>query len=462
LAAAGAAVASCVAPRAGAVTRPNILFLLADDMRWDSLGCMGNPVVQTPALDALAARGTRFTNAFATTAICMASRASILTGLYTTTHGVEEFTTPLPPARWAHTYPALLRQAGYHTGFVGKVGLGGELPTNQFDAFDGFDGQGQYLVDTPAGQRHLTPMMADSACRMIAGAPDDRPFCISVSFKAPHQQDGDPRQYVYDPELKDLYADVAIPVPETTDQAFFDALPEFLRTSEGRVRWGNRFSSPGQYQEMVKAYYRLITGIDQAVAQMLKTLEERGQLDNTVIVFTSDHGSFLGERGMADKWLMHEPSIRIPLLIVDPSSAGGAQIPAMALTNDLAPTLLELAGITPPPFMQGRSLVPWLRGKTPAWRAEFFYEHHFGNAGKPVFIPASEGVRTETWKYIRYVEREPLYEELYNLADDPHEKNNLALLPEPIPELEHFRQRWQTWRSAILPMAEPVPWSDPA
>ncbi|MBI2433806.1 MAG: sulfatase [Candidatus Hydrogenedentes bacterium] len=441
---------------AATTTRPNLVVLLTDDHRWDAMGCAGNEIVQTPNMDRLAAEGVRFTNCFATTAICMASRASILTGMYVTTHGIEDFARPFSPELFALTHPAQLRAAGYYTGFVGKWGVGNVMPAEAFDYWDGFPGQGKYFQEVNGQTRHLESLLGESACRAIAGAPGDKPFCLSVSFKAPHVQDEDPRQYLYDPELEPLYQDVEIPAPMTADPKYFAALPKFVQESEGRRRWEKRFATPEMYQRSVKGYYRLVTGADRAIGRILEALETKGVLENTVIVFSSDNGIMNGEHGLAGKWLMYEESIRLPLIVRDPrmdADKRGKTVEAMALNIDLSPTLLELAGVPKPDGVQGKSLMPLVRGETPEWRTEFFYEHHFGSKNRAVPIPAVEGVRTEDWKYARYIDEEPLYEELYHVRSDTKEQVNLAGSPEHGAELKEMREKWRIWRDQVRPLA---------
>lgn len=431
--------------------RPNILFLLADDLRHDLVGFMGHDIVETPALDALAEEGTVFEQAFVTTSICAISRASILAGQYAARHGIDDFGKTFSDEAFAQTYPALLREAGYYTGFIGKWGVGNVMPEDQFDYWKGFPGQGHFYVETEEGMQHLESVMADQALAFLDEAPDEKPWCLSVSFKAPHVQDQDPKQYLYDPALEDLYADVTIPEPHLGDPEYFAQWPEFIQNSENRVRWEKRFSTPEKYQASVKGYYRLVTGIDRAVARMVKALEAAGMRDNTIIVFTSDHGIFNGERGLAGKWLMHEESIRIPLLIVDPrlpESFHGERRPDMVLNIDMAPTILAWAGIDAPEAMQGLNLTPILRGAKMILREDLFYEHHFGN-DRPAPIPANEGVRTTEWKYIRYLEREPLVEELYHLVEDPGETRNLARDPEYQARLEEMQARWQAFQERV-------------
>ncbi len=420
---------------------PNIIFLLTDDQRWDAAGFMGNAIVQTPHLDSLAAEGTVFENAYVTTAICAISRASILTGQYASRHKVLDFGTSLSDSVFQQTYPARLQQAGYYTGFVGKYGIGtldSITARQRFDQWYGFNGQGKYEhTDADGNYRHLTTIMGDQSLAFLGGVPDDRPFCLSVSFKAPHVQDTDPRQFVYDTAYTKLYADVTIPVPETADPRYFNQLPEYLQTSEARHRWQARFATPDTYQESVKGYYRLITGVDDAVGRIKDALRRLGRTDNTIIVLMGDNGFYLGEHGLAGKWYGHEESIRVPLLYYDPRRPNAQRRDEIALNIDLAPTLLEVAGVGVPPEMQGRSLLPLIQGDSaPDWREDFYYEHAFdvqtlldeGKADPEQLwpIPRSEGVVSLDWKYLRYYDYPLPNEELYDLRDDPHETTNLA------------------------------------
>jgi len=421
---------------ATAVKRPNIIFLLTDDHRWDAIGCAGNPIIQTPNIDALAANGIRFTNAFVTTSICASSRASIFSSQWTRRHGIKNFSTSFSQEALAQTYPMLLRQGGYRTGFVGKygVGRGPDMPADKFDLWHGCPGQCDPYErkDENGNYKHLTQIMSEQAVEFLHGCSKYQPFCLSVSFKAPHAQDADPRQFVYDRAHKNLYKDVTIPVPETADPCYFEVLPKFLQTSESRRRWQKRFATPQMYQESVKSYYRLITGVDFVIGKIRQELKHLNFTDNTVIIFSADNGFYLGEHGLADKWFPHEESIRVPLIVFDPrtknrklkienrKSYKGVTLEQMALNVDIAPTILELAGLNVPQQMQGRSLLPLLRGKKPKWRTEFFYEHPFEHKT----IAKSEALRTRRWKYARYIDYD--YEELYDLKNDPHETTNLA------------------------------------
>jgi arylsulfatase A-like enzyme len=441
---------------------PNLLFLLADDQRWDTLGCMGNRIIRTPHVDRLAAAGVTFTNHFVTTSICMTSRASIFTGQYARTHTINDFSQPFSTEQYARIYPVLLRQAGYRTGFIGKWGVGNQMPRERFDFFAGFPGQGKYFQERDGRTVHLTGIMRDQGLEFLSGCSREQPFCLSISFKAPHVQDEDPRQFLYEPEYEQLYQDTRIPAPETADPRYFEALPEAVRKSEGRRRWDIRFSNPELYQRSVKGYYRLITGIDAVVGRLVAELKSRGLDRNTVIVYTGDNGFYLGEHGLAGKWLMHEESLRVPLVVYDPrlpAAARGKRRSEMTLNIDLAPTLLRLAGVPVPPVMQGRDLLPLVRGERTSWRGEWFYEHMFTARGR---IPPSEGIRTSRWKYGRYLDIEPRFEELYDLERDPRETRNLAREESSRPRLEKMRARREAWLRHFEALGPKDAWREPA
>ncbi len=377
-------------------------------------------------MDALAANGVRFTNAFVTTSICASSRASIFTGQWTRRHGIIDFITHFSEEALAQTYPMLLSQAGYRIGFIGKYGVGTkkDLPIDKYDYWKGFAGQGRYEhKDENGNYKHLTRIMGEQAIEFLNGCSQDRPFCLSISFKAPHVQDKDPRQFIYDRAYENLYSEVTITTPETANSFYFDALPEFLRTSEARRRWSIRFPDPKKFQESVKSYYRLITGVDVVIGKIRDRLKQLNYDNNTVIILTGDNGFYLGEYGLAGKWFPHELSIRVPFLVYDPRAPRklrGLVLDQMALNVDIAPTILELANLSVPQQMQGRSLMPLLKGKKPKWRTEFFYEHPFEHKT----IARSEALRTQRFKYARYIDYN--YEELYDLKNDPAESINLA------------------------------------
>ncbi|MDT8301449.1 MAG: sulfatase [Sedimentisphaerales bacterium] len=412
--------------RTNSKRQPNIIMLVTDDHRADAIGCAGNPIIHTPNMDDLAANGVRFTNAFVTTSICCSSRASIFTGQWTRRHGIINFNTHFSEEALAETYPMLLSQAGYQIGFIGKYGVGPkkDLPIDKYDYWKGFPGQGKYEnKDENGNYKHLTQIMGEQATEFLQNCSQDRPFCLSVSFKAPHVQDSDPRQFIYDRAYSDLYKDDIIPTPETAHPRYFDALPEFLRNSEARRRWDIRFPNNEKFQESVRSYYRLITGVDVVIGKIRDRLKQLGLDDNTVIILLGDNGFYLGDYGLAGKWFPHELSIRVPLLVYDPradSKHRGLTLDQMALNVDIAPTIMELAHLKAPQQMQGRSLVPLLKGRKPRWRTEFFYEHPFVHKT----IAKSEALRTKRYKYARYIDYD--YEELFDLQNDPAETINLA------------------------------------
>jgi len=405
---------------AAAEQRPNLLLLVTDDQPFDALSCAGHSILRTPHMDALARSGVRFTHAFATTPICAASRASLFTGRYERAHGYTFTQPPLSDQTVRETYPSILRRAGYRVGFVGKLGvsIGGAGREEMFDEFTA--GTYPYLPQVPTGQgeRHLTELNTERFLihEIVHGAEDDNPD-----------------QYVWPASCDALYEEDTIPPPRTADPAFFEALPEFLRTGLNRERWHWRFDTPEKRQRMVKGYYRMLSGVDEGIGRLLATLDELGLQENTVILFIGDNGYFLGERGYAGKWTMHERSTRVPLIVCDPrlqEDADGRVLDAFALNIDIAPTLLDLAGVELPSGMQGRSLRPLLEGTGTTWREEVFTEHLW----KFDRIPRTEALRTRDWKYIRYLDH-PEYEELYDLVNDPDEEHNLAR------EEQHAEQR---------------------
>ena len=439
----------------GAAERPNVLFLLVDDWRWDAVGCMGNKIVKTPHIDGLAKDGVLFKNAFVTTSICSVSRASILTGQWERRHGIVDFATGLTPEQWTETYPGLMRKAGYRTGFVGKYGVGNPQVTAakaaDFDYWKGQPGQGTkfFIEPNDPTRKHATARYGDQALEFIEGVKVGQPFCLSVSFSAVHARDGQPREYEPDPRDEELYKDVEIPMSPLATEEAFAKVPEFVKTSEGRRRWEWRFSEPAKAQGILKDYYRLITGVDRELGRIREALQAKGLAENTVIIITGDNGYALGDRGMADKWFMWEEDIRVACVVFDPRLAKeqrGKQVEAITLNVDLAPTMLEMAGIAMPQKVQGRSLVSILKGEKPTdWRTEFFYEHH----SVPKKIPQVEGVRTERWKYIRWIASEPLVEELYDLEKDPLEQTNLVAAKEHQVKLDELRGKWKNYEEKL-------------
>ncbi len=429
---------------------PNLLLFVTDDQRADALGAAGNGILQTPHLDALAQDGVLFENNFCTTPLCMSSRASIYTGLYASHHGIISGGQNLEPSLVQKTYINVLRNAGYRIGFLGKLHLGNVDDIKALcDYWWGWYDPDYFLYKSEDGLQefHLTAHLADRAIEFIE-MDDPRPFCLTVNFKAPHvgRDAGNPFQP--DPRLASLYQDADIPLPPTATPAHYEALPSFVRNSEMRRRWSNRFDTPENYERTVKDYYRLVAGVDAGVGRIMRSLRLSGMAQDTVIMYTSDNGYFLGEKGLSDKHLIYEEAIRTPLLIWDPrlpESCRGRRESRMSLNIDLAPTLLDLAG-APAPQMDGQSLVPLLRNESPPWRDDWFFEHYYDAPG----FPDCQGVRSGQWAYVRYIEESPVYEELFDLKSDPSENINRASEPSASPALEAMRARYQYYANTVI------------
>ncbi|MFC1726300.1 sulfatase, partial [candidate division KSB1 bacterium] len=410
-----------------AASRPNILFLLVDDQRNDTLGCAGHSIIKTPVVDSLAADGVRFSNAFVTTSICAASRASIFTGLHERTHGYTFGTPPIRKVHASKSYPALLREAGYRTGFIGKYGVKteGEPESNMFDFFKPHGGYPYFKKQPDGSLRHETEVTGDRAIEFLKSNPQGQPFCLSVSFNAVHAADDDKENHYPWPKAVDgMYDNVKIPAPRLSDPAIFENQPEFLKKSMNRIRYFWRWDTPEKYQKNMKAYFRMISGVDRVIGRIQKELEKLHLADNTVIIYMADNGYYMGDRGFAGKWSHYEQSLRIPLIVYDPrlpKTERGTVNDKMALNIDVPATMLNLAGVEIPKHYQGSNLTTLLQGKSiPGWRQDFFCEHLMDNPD----IPKWEGVRGNRYVYARYFEQEPAYEFLHDLKTDPDQLAN--------------------------------------
>ncbi|REJ66592.1 MAG: DUF4976 domain-containing protein [Planctomycetota bacterium] len=424
-------------------TLPNIVFFLSDDHRSDMLGCAGHEIVKTPHIDRLAAEGVRFENAFVTTSICAASRATILTGLWERTHRFT-FGTPPLAERWIDdSYPVRLRAAGYRTGFVGKFGMNvSRHDWKRLWDWSAAQNRTPYLKKQPDGSlRHLTDLNGDRAIEFLNTCRAEEPFCLSVSFSAAHAEDGDRENHFPWPSSEEgLYEDVVIPPPRVRTD-FWKELPGFFHKSMNRNRYFWRWDTPEKYQRNAKAYYRMITGLDRNVGRVLAELERRGWLDNTIVIFTGDNGYYKGSRGFAGKWTHYEESLRVPLVVFDPrlpKAKRGQVVESLALNVDLAPTMLAAANVEVPASHQGRDLGPLVRGESADdWRDDFFCEHLFDYAT----VLKWEGVRGQRYVYARYFEHLPEGEFLHDLEADPLELTNLVGSAEHSEVLERMRAR---------------------
>ena len=443
-----------LAGRATAVDKPNIIFFLADDQRNDVLGCAGNTTVKSPTLDQLAAQGVRFENAFCEVPICAASRSTLFSGLSQRTHGYN-FGEPAVPSKYVATsYPKMLKDAGYRIGFAGKYGMKFEGPRlkGEFDFFEGIDRK-PYLKKMEDGtMRHETDLCADAAIEFIKSNPDNKPFCMSVSFNATHAEDGDrrPGYHFQWPDSADgLYEDAEIPEPKLADDKYYKAMPPFLKDKDGllRKRYFWRWDTPEKYQTNMRAYYRMITGIDNAIARVLKELKAKGLDQNTIIVYSADNGYMMGDRGTAGKWNHYEQSLRIPLIVYDPrlpKEQRGRVVKELVNNVDLPATFVDLGGVEIPEVYQGRSIMPLVEGKAqPDWRKDIFTEH------KHKIFNNWYAVRSERYKYAVYYEEDGgPYECLYDLQKDPTELTNMAENPEYASILSKMKVRMDSYLSA--------------
>ena len=427
----------------------NIVVLVIDDTRWDSIGAAGNRVVRTPRLDALASEGIRFTEARVATSICMTSRASILTGQYMSRHGIDRFGKPLAPEAFARTYPGVLRGAGYWTGYVGKYDVGPPRPAD-FDFLRPYHGR-HWIAGADGERVHVTEKNARDALDFLRTRPRQKPFLLSVGFFAPHAEDSAKAQYLPQDWSAKYYEGVKVPSSPLGGGAHVKALPPFLSkdSNEGRIRFNWRFDTPERYQEYMIRYYRLITEVDAAVGRLVDELKAQGVYENTLIAFIGDNGYFHGDRGLADKWYPYEQALRVPLILRDPRLPAGRRGETrdqLALNIDVAPTVIAAAGIAVSEVVQGKDLGPLYLARTPpAWRDEFFYEHPTITSRDR--IPSSHGVVRRDWKYVYWPEFE--FEQLFDLKADPDERRNLATDPTHAGQLTTMRQKLGEWRQRV-------------
>ena len=452
-------------PEATAEKQPNIVFLMTDDQRWDMFGCYGRTDVETPNIDQLAAKGVTFDNAYYAVAICMPSRVTMFTGRYFSDHR-SGFTFPfnrtLPKEEFAESYPALLKQAGYRTGFVGKFGIRLEdmdkTVARDFDYFvvgnnvhfpkDDPELKRIYRKDRPKNERTLKK--GDAMIRFLETQPEDQPFCLSISFDAVKN---DKNQDMYTPHVERFKGREML-VPENWVEGKNARLPKVLDYCRGTYLHEARTATPQQYQDLARRFAVQGYTVDVQVGRLMEKLEEMGVLENTVVIYTSDNGRFHGSQGLYDKAILYDEAMKEPLIVFDgrdSQSQGGRREDAMVSSVDVAPTILSMAGLKAPPVMKGRDLSGLLHGTQDMnqWRDSVLIENFFlqklhSARVKPVSEISTinnkivaenqsyrtQGVRTKRYKYFKYYEHSPVIEELYDLESDPHEQNNLAFDPE--------------------------------
>lgn len=404
-------------------SRPNIVFILVDDIRFDAFSCMGNPVAKTPNIDRIANEGALFKNFFVSIPLCSPSRGSFLTGQYAHRHGIIDNADHSELSHKLVTFPKLLHDAGYETAFVGKWHMGSDDTARPgMDHWLSFKGQGVYTdpVLNIDGERkqvpgYITDILNSNAVAFI-NKPHDKPFLLYLGHKATHGPFTPPERY------KNLYADAEIPFPKSIHDDNHDK-PVLLATEPMRPKAKQKGPGWQGPQAGAKAQLRCLAAIDDGVRDILAALEKTGQLDNTMIVFTSDNGYFWGEHGLADKRWAYEESIRDPLFIRYPKLIKpGTKYDQMVMNIDIAPTFLQLGGASIPKDVQGMSLLPLLKDKTAKWRKSALFEY-FVDPPYPRF-PAWKAARTSDWVYIRYENRKDM-DELFDLKKDPLQMHNL-------------------------------------
>ncbi len=433
--------------------RPNVVFILTDDQRWDALSLNPQSVIKTPNIDRLGKEGVYFRNCFCTTSLCSPSRASILSGLYAHSHGVTDNFTEYPND--LPSFPKALHAAGYTTAYIGKYHMGEEndSPRPGFDYFVTHKGQGKYF-DTEfnmGGERkvlkgYYTHVVTELAEKWIRGAAaGEKPFLLMLGHKAPHSF------YYPEPKYEHAFDDVKIDYPATAFQ-LQDKPKWFLaRLDTWHGIYGPLFDYRKQFPDrrpeavkdfaaMTRAYWGTILSVDDSVGRLYALLKELGELDNTLFIFTGDNGLLNGEHGMVDKRTMHEPSIRTPLVVRLPSTlvrsaSEGAPsvIDQQVLTIDFAPSILDICGASPLVKTHGRSWKKLAAGDATGWRKSWYYEYNYEKQFP--YTPNVRGVRTDRYKYIRYPHGDGggpdrHMAELYDVQADPNEATNLIDKPE--------------------------------
>lgn len=485
-------------PEAATTQPPNIIFLLTDDQRADTLSIAGHQDVQTPNIDQLARNGVRYTNAFTVQPICAPSRFAFLSGQYERTSGLG-FNSPyqVSERQWQQTYPALLREAGYYTGFIGKFGVEyytlADSAASKFDYWRAHDGWLPFfpkdLSDNPAtaiyqDAKHeiTTQIMGEYIQDFLSKRSANEPFNLSVSFSAPHNSvvssmysegadpdcdnyacrvmaypaSGNPRlagHTIYD----SLYRDRVIPISPDTGSDPYKFIAEGVIDHKARQKWYAYNYDAALEPEHLVRYYQTITGIDHVVGELVAQLERLGLAQNTIIIFSSDHGLLNGEYGTGGKALLYDLVAKIPLVIFDPRRSDKTErvTQELVLSIDVPATILAYAGVTVPESMQGTDL-----NAEDSPRDDVFLESLTVAEGNP-FI---EALRTQEWKYVRYLEpggcpyteeqldfssQQPTFEQLFHLVSDPGERVNLATVREHAQVLETFRSRTRA-RSAAM------------
>jgi arylsulfatase A-like enzyme len=445
-------------------SRPNILFIMTDDHASHALSCYAGKINKTPNLDRIAKEGMLFKNCFCTNSICAPSRAVILTGKYSHINGVIDNRKKFDPTQ--QTFPMLLQKAGYETAMIGKWHLKTD-PTG-FDYWNVLPGQGTYynpaMIEMGERKKHTgytTDIITDHALNWLKQRSSQKPFCLMYHHKAPH------RRWEPGPQYLTMYDDVTIPEPdnlfddyanrgraakeqdmsieETMNKRDLKLVPPNNLTPHQLKLWNAAYEPKNdafrranlsgkdlvrwKYQRYIKDYLRCIASVDDNVGRVLDCLDQTGLAKNTVVVYTSDQGFYLGDHGWFDKRFMYEESLRMPLLVRYPQEIKPGSVSSDIVLNlDFAQTFLDFAGLPAPPDMQGRSMRPILRGKTPRrWRTSMYY--HYYEYPAVHSVKRHYGIRTERYKLIHFYHDIDQWE-LYDLKNDPDEMNNIYDEPE--------------------------------
>ncbi|MGJ8672697.1 sulfatase-like hydrolase/transferase [Rubritalea sp.] len=472
--------------------KPNIVFLMTDDQRWDNFGCYGRPEFRTENIDRLADEGVIFDNAYYAVAICLPSRVTMMSGRYLSNHKVgfsHPYNYTFSKSDFNKTYPAMLKEAGYRTGFIGKFGFpvtdeayerkgnvtGYNLQKELSPYFDFFAGTGVHfrgafaswpkdkkmeaIYSPKRSPKERTLKTGDAMLHFLETQPKDKPFCLSVSFFAVKN---DKENDVYPPDLAE-FSDYDFSVPENWVEGRNTKLPKVLDNWRGVPMHKQRTSTPALYQKLVRRFAAQGYSVDQQVGRLVQKLEKMGVLDNTVIIYTSDNGRFHGSHGLYDKAILYDESVKAPFIVFDGRVAKkdrGRRESALMSSVDVAPTIVSYAGLDIPDSMQGLDLVPVIEQTQDLeqWRDAVYIESLFIGSLHSKSVPAniaeinariiadnksyrSRGVRTERYKYFSYNEHSPVIEELYDMEADPHEQNNLISNPEYATVLADLRKR---------------------
>ena len=451
-----AAVAGCRPQR----RPPNVVFIITDDQRWDCLSCAGHKYLKTPQMDRIANEGVRFANTFVTDSLCSPSRASFLSGVYAHTHGVRNNFTEYPDN--LPSYPKALKSAGYTTAYVGKwhMGENNDEHRSGFDYWASHKGQGQYYGTewNIQGKRqkldgYYTHIVTDLAVDWMKTA--KQPFAIEIGHKAPHG--------IWVPEPKYAHAFDTMPVDRPPTATLPPGTPDWVRK---RIKTWHGIDGPlyetNDYGVFRRSYLATLLSVDDAVGRVFDTLTALGELDNTVIAYAGDNGFLLGEHASIDKRTAWEESMRIPLLMRYPELIATPHVVnEMVLNMDLAPSLVEIGGGVGFPKVTGLSFVPLLKGEHPAdWRKSFLYEYNFEKEFP--YTPNVRAVRTDDWKYIHYpnggANPDTEKAELYHIAVDPLEANNLIDAPSSQPKLAELRNELDRLLKVTgVPTPDPMP-----